>query len=723
MADPKLEALIMQLEGMQVLLTSLTGLSEKDQREIEADIHRTIRGLRDGEKLAGTKKEKEEFLDRVEALAKGVPGMTRASIDLANAVKSGDAYAISASTLDLAASLVSTAGAVTGPIGAAAAAVLGAVLSAVSMILKLFVKVESPSLLAQIEEMIRNIESETRLQDLGTAREAIKSFTAQARNVKEDTKYSFQELQTMFNPTEGNTLKSILSAQQWLLEQNNQELALWGEVLAVHCQIYISYKLSLAHWLPHIKDTTGDNGTAKLVNAFVSNDDGVLEFLNRIKPAARNRGMIWRLGSGGACIYVRDVVRSNKKKPWRDLEGAGAGFAVANARAQASPHPYLAILLLSKEHVRYPVQYFEPNALTGYISPIDRDPRRWDFERFQKEFPRNSDIWAELDFALENRFTKKSRTEDMDGQWPLDRHSPWATLGDIGDIYDIWAIPGTDSPGEIYVYTADGEKIQGYVHNKGQGEHLAKSAWHIDAYKVVAVRVVTPKTFPGEDPKVLANVNLAVYGLCEVSARDYGRYSPFAIPAFFPTVKGNILPPSIFPNPPSPPGLVYYDWRNYPVGIAVDSIRLWVYGTSFIACATHTAVKQCIEKQESSLAWMTYPIPPEVGGYDPRKRVSMGLCDLSACDDGTLTAVFEDKDGIPRIITASTRFEPNQIIEEGQERDLRGNNVKTHGWVMDREAVAIRVQKQPIFCWPLIEGLENSLKPKKGSRLSGELIL
>ena len=63
-------------------------------------------------------------------------------------------------------------GATTGPIGAAAAAVLGAVLSLVSMILKLFIK-EPPSLLEQIEGMIRKIKSETKLQNLQTARDAI----------------------------------------------------------------------------------------------------------------------------------------------------------------------------------------------------------------------------------------------------------------------------------------------------------------------------------------------------------------------------------------------------------------------------------------------------------------------------------------------------------------------------------------------------------------------
>ena len=56
----------------------------------------------------------------------------------------------------------------------------------------------------------------------------------------------------------------------------------------------LSYKLSLAHWLPHMKDTPEENASKKLVNAFTSNDALVLDFIKRIKPAARNQGITQR---------------------------------------------------------------------------------------------------------------------------------------------------------------------------------------------------------------------------------------------------------------------------------------------------------------------------------------------------------------------------------------------------------------------------------------------
>ncbi len=218
--------------------------------------------------------------------------------------------------------------------------------------------------------------------------------------------------------------------------------------------------------------------------------------------------------------------------------------------------------------------------------------------------------------------------------------------------------------------------------------------------------MVWPKTLPGEDPKVLENRKRVVYELCE-DANDLTD-NPFKIWAFFwpePIVDGAILPPRT---------LARGDWRDFPVGIAVDSVRFWVFSKIWIACATHTAVKQCLEQKKSSPEWTTYAIPPEVLGYDPRERVSMGLRDLSACDDGTLTAVFEDKGGVGRIFTATPQFKGGNLIIERKETDNTGQIKTTHGWVREPDdRTASRVHKLPIFCWPTIEGLEKALNAKK----------
>lgn len=262
------------------------------------------------------------------------------------------------------------------------------------------------------------------------------------------------------------------------------------------------------------------------------------------------------------------------------------------------------------------------------------------------------------------------------------------------------------------MYTATGDDIRRYT-EKGGDEHIKLNRTNPTApsFKAGAVRAVRPKTLAGEDKKVLEDYTEVVYELCEDgnNTKDY----PFKLWAFFmspgkPTVDGTILP--FRPLDPK-------DWRNFPVGIAVDSLRFWVFSKFFIACASHTNVKQHLEKnKEATPDWMVYNIPSDLLSYDPSNRVSMGLLDLSACDDGTLTAVFEDEDsdGWGRIFTATPRFEGGKLIIEGTERDDRDHETKTHGWVKDPDTstYARRVHKLPIFCWPMIEGLENALKSK-----------
>ena len=76
--------------------------------------------------------------------------------------------------------------------------------------------------------------------------------------------------------------------------------------------------------------------------------------------------------------------------------------------------------------------------------------------------------------------------------------------------------------------------------------------------------------------------------------------------------------------------------------------------------------------------------------------------------------MFEDEDGLGRIFTTTPRFEDGKLIIEGKvvEKD---HVTKTHGWVRDPDSrtYARRVHKLPIFCWPMIEGLEHALTAKK----------
>ena len=117
----------------------------------------------------------------------------------------------------------------------------------------------------------------------------------------------------MLNPVEGNAISRIREAEAWLAEPNNGELPLWSEVLAVH----VLYKLSLAHWLPHMKDTPEENASKKLVNAFTSNDALVLDFIKRIKPAARNLGITWHSGPSQPLCARCGAFYKGPESTWR----------------------------------------------------------------------------------------------------------------------------------------------------------------------------------------------------------------------------------------------------------------------------------------------------------------------------------------------------------------------------------------------------------------------
>jgi hypothetical protein len=72
--------------------------------------------LKDHYAAAQSDKDRAAICSHVEGVANGFQAMTQASISLAGAIKSGDPFAISASSLDLATSLVGTVSLFGGPI-------------------------------------------------------------------------------------------------------------------------------------------------------------------------------------------------------------------------------------------------------------------------------------------------------------------------------------------------------------------------------------------------------------------------------------------------------------------------------------------------------------------------------------------------------------------------------------------------------------------------------
>ena len=674
------------------------------QKAIAEDMNATIQALDKKYKAAQNDEERKAICSGVAELANGFQAMAQASISLAGAVKSGDPFAISAASLDLAASLIGTVSLAGGPIGAAVGAVLGAILSIVSMILKMF-QTEAESLLSQIEKMERSLRGESQIEGLQAASTHIKAFTGAAiKAYSKKTQHEFSGIMLILNQ---NTVDEMGKTRAWLENAKNQELKQWGEALAVLCQTYASFKIGLAYWLPVVDSKV----LAQLMDVKDSYDSGMLSFLNTIKPAARNRGIICHAGTAG--VYVRDKVISPDPK-WTQLKGnayAAVGvYRRARPGKEASPYPPLSIFHLGGNETfdtadRASFNGWRHQTVANLETKDDKQGR--------------SSVRSAIRKVKLHPFSKKSRAYDHDGHWPLGPIEPgeWDKLDDIKEVYDIWAIRG-EAEGEIDVYTSTGSTINLYT-EKGGVTHIKLKRENPTAasYKAGAVRAVKPKALPNTE---------VVYQLCEdaKATEDY----PFKIWAFFMTppgsggwvAQGSILPPRQL-------GLVAEDWRNFPIGIAVDNVHFWVFSTCFIACVSHTTLKEHLQKALTTPpAWMVYSIPSEVLGYDPIGFVSWGLSDLSACDDGTLTALFDPhltsaQSGVAsmyglgsvfgHIYTATPRFEAGKLIIDGTDVDDRDQEVKTHGWVKDPTEVtrASRVHKLPIFCWPLIEGLEDML--------------
>jgi hypothetical protein len=695
MADPQFDALILGLNHSSTLLP--VGAAER------LSLDAAIKDLQDKYNTAKDDKKRKELYGQVKAIAQGLEGVAAASISLKEAVKSGDPIAISMQTLALAGSVVAIASLAGGPIGAAIGAIVGTVLSIVSMILALFQK-ESESLLSQIEKLLRKINAEKELQSLRTARDQIKGFsdlatTLNERNAKEAdlavlqnksyTPLPKRRYSNIKNELIPNTMTLILSSANWL--DDNTDVELWSEVLSLVCQLYYSYRLGIVAWLPHVAPEKGNSEQARqmLLDWSRQYDNVLLEFIEKIKPAVQNRGIVFHAGEKG--IYVRDVVMSANAE-WTNLGGNTYAIAAAyRPGQQVSANPLLSIVHLgddqkfdSDEHSRSKLEEYSKSSYADlHLDKITS---------------------SNIGKALQYPFSKKTKTYDMNGQWngkrPLSsksEDSQWEKLN-LGETYDIWAIPGT-SPGEISVYTSTGKTIKDYVVKDG-----VKNVRDFDAFEehtVGSIRAVRTKTQarPGETD---LNWNLAVYGLCDASSQIVVFSPP-------PKLKGRIWTPPFFDR------IAKFDWWKYPVGITVDNVRLWAFGTSWIACVTHEAVNQCLREPRTSpnqADWKVYDIPEDLLGYDPRKYVSRGLCDLSACDDGSLTAAMQDKDGNRRIFTAATQFvEGLPIIKPGQKLNMRtGDRTPTHGWQQDpQDARARRVHKLPISCWPMIEGLESAL--------------
>jgi hypothetical protein len=478
---------------------------------------------------------------------------------------------------------------------------------------------EQKSLTQQIAEIIRTVESEYRLQSLSTAQMAIQSL--QNTLIQNPAAWTFAEIDVRFNATEGNSITAIRNAAAWLQEPNNQNMDLWGQVLAAQCQAYISFTHVLTVAIASLGSKTPDavaDASRKLEAGFKGNGAIQLAFLRDIRSAARMRGSIWHVGRftvgnnnrDSGSIYFRD----SAKKEWKELESEARVLTITRRHAAldagGSPYPLLAVFHLEMDKG----ESVQPAPGPGYRNR------------------KNTNAWG------------------LSGRWPLGEQSVWEDYPEIKGAHDICATPG-QRRSDVYLYVAKEGRIERYI-QIGRASLLKDTSVSFTTNTNMPVDSVCAVDYPhhafASDTHIPLDDEWVVYS-------GWGRDGRRYISVDFASGVSDL-----FRAP----------WDDL-TGMAVDSKRLWVFNQKLIACVTHAAVKQAIRRMDPvtralPVNWSRYDVPQDLGDWTIPGYYN-GLRDLSSCDDGSLYAVIAGGAGISRIHHAVPAFDEkaHRILIQG----------------------------------------------------------
>jgi hypothetical protein len=490
-----------------------------------------------------SQKRKDEAKRQLDALAKGLPAIAGGMRDAIFGFQKGDPFAGSAGVMEICSSLASTIGGMVGGAAGPVGPLIGALFSIVSMILKCFVK-EAKPLTKQIEEILREIGAEQEIKALNQSAEAIESFLRTTPRLAQ----SQAAQRNLLDLIDGNAINSLRGARSWLRQPKNQSQKRWDEVLAAQCRTYA--RLMQAVTIAASQLETADDVRGAFLDALESNHPDQLSFLEDMRAAARDRGLVWYIGvfggsqwedAGSLYAYTRD--RSTEK----DLEGQQRVVAVAPRRGETGepePFPYLAVFALE--------------LLSDYT----------DFNTSGAKY----------------RYRRNQRTYGLFGKWPLDKHSGWKEIPGLVGLTDISATPGAKK-GQVYVYTADGKRIRRYVSEPSAQERLAElTDVSVDVHR---------RSDEGAD-SVSAVAAAQVDGGGEDWLVYFGGSGPNG--ARYLRAVGASGASALVPET-----TVRF---NDVIGMKIDSERVWVFSRQHIACATHTSVLKGAEPD-----WAFHSIP------------------------------------------------------------------------------------------------------------------
>ena len=671
------------------------------------------------------------------AFAAALPEFTKGVIAADAAFKSGDKFGGVAAILDICATAANFIGALSAA-GGPPGAVIAAIFSVVSMILDAFKPPpDTPSLVDEMKNLLRMFEAEARQNELKSVVDDWKVFSD---SLEDATIAQVPGILKRINPMEGLCFHLIRYANHWLEDPNNYSQDKWAEILILHCQVYVGVILTCTLLTQKKFAISGASGDAnvpyrsdpRIAGLVEAIDEFILvvskchlrqmEFLDVIRPLARDKGLVWHIGyvgtfgappkgafkkylPGGFHLQTvpRGVSTNGVLRPFDGLMDTVTVSAVRPGPTDDPLEPRLAAFYLEARRP-WPLVEAGINLLDdgahNYWFHVSWEPMKdWGGDIRKFEDRRN------------HPFDRQGRHRwGMSGNWELSENSSWKKVGVHNDgsrAHDIWAMPGKEA-GKIHLCSALGDRIdhtEATVTNSGFDYNYG-AAWNTmpAGYKVGRVRsIIDPSPpFRDEDPAVLKDILQVVYGLCEVSTgkSDIAATNPWKnedhmeVRAYYYTKNNQIdTKGQSFLAP----------WGNIR-GIAVDSRYLWVFRVAEIACATHTSVKACLDNSQAAPSWNTYRIPDRTTINPKGGQIYDGLLDLAACDDGTLTAAVGIWCG--PIYTMTPRVDRKAKSIEMDKWRPSDEFLKKKGGPSE----AFRVHKTPVGGWSIIQGLTEALE-------------
>lgn len=587
----------------------------------------------------------DDFATYQNALAGALPGITQGTLAAVTAFQKQppDALAGSAAVMDICSSLSSALGSLStagGPPGA----VLGALFSMVSMILNFFAP-KPPSLLSQIEALMRDLQAETEDSQIRSAADAVTVFAEGCSNMMQPTgdqglrsPVELTEELKKFNLVEGNTITTMRTVRHWLMQLGNQDLGGWPEILQLHNDAYMHLTMTVtrvklyAHDHKKIKKYVGDpNPDADKVKEWSdlqvqanvkfqnlkANNKLAADFFKQVLPIARKRGT-FAIAFHNDKIYVATGTKVFDDNKWVSIFDRCRRMALTRPRQGVNmPSAVYDLWVLDAgdltQYLYHNYLNIRKRVLTEYYADYVGDPQ-----------------------------------------------------GKVGRLFlDVWPTQSNDGTYAVYGArdVAEGGGLEDYKWNR-DAKTFDRLDWSpVTQNRMVQVRIAKPIAVLPDDPE-----------------RD-------DMPAH---LKGGWIHYGTLEN--SKDIFVYADGpgqKTVPIpmdsytGIAFDSYFLWVYGKDGIACATHASIMSCITNKRSTPRWLG---PPTTNNMTD-------VIDLSPCEDSTLLVSTSGplSTAVYRVDFATPNLEDKQRLTVDAWEHLWGGNG------------AAQVQKLPVYGWPLLE--------------------